>query len=331
MPTPIINIYQPNLNDSLEKRVKDLTNSYIDIMQHLKYLMDKLDSKNVKRLATEYTKISSDKGETTFDGPLITMRDKQVTPVIRLQMGYDPTSERFVFKLRDTDGNNTLTLSDLGQILLSGKPLFEMYDADDVLRLKMGYDADTGDFVFELYNAAGDTTVGIDDSGNGTFTGSIAGGSVIGSVIKTAASGNDRIELTGSGLVSYNESNQKEGVAIEAGLYGFSKLVLYVAGAEKGGLNAGGLNALFLESTSGNTLNIASGNSGASDDYLSGYWNCILSRFEGLKNENGYDYVTDNWVQSQGYITGTSGATGSFTTADGKTVTVADGLITSIV
>ena len=36
MPTPIINIYEPNLNDSLEKRVKDLTNAYIDVMQQIR-------------------------------------------------------------------------------------------------------------------------------------------------------------------------------------------------------------------------------------------------------------------------------------------------------
>jgi hypothetical protein len=114
MPTPIINIYEPNLNDSLEKRVKDLTNAYIDVMQQIRYLLGTLDSKNVKRLATEFTKISSDRGETTFDGPLITMRDKQTTPVVRLQMGYDPASGLFVFKMYNTAGDTTVSLDSNG-------------------------------------------------------------------------------------------------------------------------------------------------------------------------------------------------------------------------
>ena len=33
-------------------------------------------------------------------------------------------------------------------------------------------------------------------------------------------------------------------------------------------------------------------------------------------------YATESWVEGKGYITGVSGATGSFTTADGKTVSV---------
>jgi hypothetical protein len=53
----------------------------------------------------------------------------------------------------------------------------------------------------------------------------------------------------------------------------------------------------------------------------------IAEYFDGSSNT---EIATKGWVNSQGYITGVSGASGSFTTADGKTVTVSDGLITSI-
>jgi hypothetical protein len=310
MPTPIINIYQPNQGDSLEKKVKDLTNAFVDVMQYLKYLLEKLDSKNVKKITTEFTKISSDGYETEFSGPLLMMKDKQVVPIVRLQMGYDPVSQRFTFKLRDTGGNETLTLSDLGQILLSGKPLFEMYDADDVLRLKMGYDAATGDFVFELYNAAGDTTVGIDDSGNGTFTGSITGSTITGGTIKTAAAGNDRIELTGSGLVSYNESNQKEGVAIESGLYGFSKLALYVAGTEKGGLSAGAIDKLELETAAGIDLIINPSN--GSSNRITETWDCSMAVFTHLSDGTSA-YATKAYAAEKGANTGSDSHTHTVT------------------
>jgi phage tail tube protein FII len=45
---------------------------------------------------------------------------------------------------------------------------------------------------------------------------------------------------------------------------------------------------------------------------------------------NTHELATQDWVTSQGYITGVSGATGSFTTVDSKTVSVSNGLITAI-
>lgn len=43
------------------------------------------------------------------------------------------------------------------------------------------------------------------------------------------------------------------------------------------------------------------------------------------------EIATQAWVSSQGFITGVSGASGSFDSADGKTITVSNGLITNIV
>ena len=69
--------------------------------------------------------------------------------------------------------------SENGETQIDGS-LIKMYDkqATPVLRLLQGYNPVTSEFEFKLYNALGNTTVDIDDSGNlivntGTFKGSI--------------------------------------------------------------------------------------------------------------------------------------------------------------
>lgn len=54
----------------------------------------------------------------------------------------------------------------------------------------------------------------IDIDGSGTFSGSITGSTITGGIIKTAASG-QRLEISNNGLLNYNSSNKKEGIAIE--------------------------------------------------------------------------------------------------------------------
>jgi hypothetical protein len=322
MSVPVFQSYTPGVNDDINAKFKGLMNAYIETTQQLQWILQHLDSSNVTKLDTNRTTIRSQLGETVINGPLLVMKDKQPTPVIRLQMGYDPTSLDFIFNLMNAAGDVTVNIDSSGNLTVERGTF------------KGSITIGTGDNVFKVDANGmylGDATFA-DAPFRVTMTGAATATNltITGGTIRTAAAGNDRIELTGSGLTSYNGSNQKEGVAIETGLYGFSQLVLYVAGVLKGGLKAGGLNALNLESASGNNLNISSGNDGSNDDYIAGYWNCALSRFKTLKDENGYSYVTDNWVNSQGYLTETSGATGSFTTADGKTVMVADGLISSI-
>lgn len=259
-----------------------------------------------------------------------------------LMDAYEMLRKQLEFLIQNIDSDNvteintniTRVKSNQGTTEIKG-PLLLMFDLGKHLRRKEGLDTSTGLFTDEWYDEAGNRTAYIDSAGklvvvDGYFTGSITGSTITGGTVRTAAPGNDRIELKADGMISYNEMNQKEGVAIEAGLYGFSKLAIYVAGVLKGGISAGTANALFLESASGNNLHIASGNSGSSDDYISGFWNCSLSRFSYLRDEIGDFYATRGWVNSQGFITGVSGASGSFETADGKTVTVSNGLITSI-
>ena len=93
-----------------------------------------------------------------------------------------------------------------GETIING-PTLDMFDkqATPQLRLEMGYKPSASDFVFNLYNKAGTQTVGIDSSGNVTFTGTITGG-----IIQTAIQGTNRIVITGNTLSTYVYSSGAE-------------------------------------------------------------------------------------------------------------------------
>lgn len=98
--------------------------------------------------------------------------------------------------------------SEAGETVIQG-PLILMYDkqATPVLRLKMGYDLTTGNFVFNLYDKTGTKTVGVDSNGQATFTGTITGGT-----LQTALPGNARITITGGGFAGYTSDGLLSGL-----------------------------------------------------------------------------------------------------------------------
>jgi hypothetical protein len=227
--------------------------------------------------------------------------------------------------------NETVVKSNKGYTTIDG-PMILMYDIGKHVRRKEGLDTESGNFTDEWYDADGNRTAYIDSNGklavvDGFFTGTVTGGTV-----RTAEPGKARIEMTENGISSYNASNQKEGVCVEIGQYGFSKLSVYVAGISKGGLSAGQYNSLELGTELGINLLIASG---GDHDRLAGYWDCTLSQFSDLKDESNDRYATRSWVQSwvnsQGFSTsgGASGYTGDITCGN-YTLTFSGGLLTSV-
>ena len=89
---------------------------------------------------------------------------------------------------------------------------------DDVIRLFAGKDKDTGKFMFLLLNEDGTTGICMGEDGNAYFSGNIeastiTGGSITGSVIKTAESG-ERFELLNDGLFSYDSAGRLDGWAL---------------------------------------------------------------------------------------------------------------------
>jgi hypothetical protein len=199
MPEPTI----PGISATTDPN--EIADQLAKIQKYLNWLLSSLDSLNVKEITTNFTRVHSRYGETVIDGPQLLMYDQQATPQLRLEQGYDDVTGDFLFRLYNPVGENVLTLSSAGEIVLSGKPLFEMYDnqTTPVKRLVMGYDELTGDFLFELYNKAGVKTVGIDSNGNATFTGTITGSVITGGTIRTGTETEDRIELSGGKFAGY--------------------------------------------------------------------------------------------------------------------------------
>lgn len=304
---PLPSMPSVSAGTTTEKTVKNLMGAYRELCRVFETFMPYIGSENIPFLVTEDTVIRSDRGETEIKGPLLVMKDIQ--PIIRLQLGYNKETAQFTFQLVDEDGNNTVHLSDTGQLQMSGKPLFSMHDQNGTLRLQQGYDSIAGIFIFSLFNALGIKTVGIDSNGNATFTGTITGG-----LIRTAAEGNGRIELTGSGLTSYNESDQKEGIAIETGDWGFSRLLMCAAGLIMGGFEYNSLGEFTLFTDNGVNMNISPD---GPNNKFNGSWNFAGASIDYLKNSDGEEYVT-----------GTSGFTGTKTIGT-ETLTFVDGLLQS--
>ena len=89
----------------------------IKLYKTLTVMFSNLDSKNVKELLTGKTKISSGDGLCEIDGAKIIMRDKSGEE--RLNIGADENGN-FVFILKNTDGDEALTLSSDGEAVFSG-------------------------------------------------------------------------------------------------------------------------------------------------------------------------------------------------------------------
>lgn len=186
---------------------EDPQDALVALNNRLSWMFAKLDSKNVKRLDTNETVVKSADGTTYLNGSQIEMRD--VSDVMRLLAGLDKSTGKFIFTLSTPDGSPGFYVDDNGQIHLEGTPLIEMYDdqATPVLRLKMGLDTATGDFVFTLYNALGTKNIELDSSANGD-------GIITGGTVRTAASG-ARIVMKNNIFAMYDSANRKNGLYLD--------------------------------------------------------------------------------------------------------------------
>jgi len=140
--------------------------------------------------------------------------------------------------------------------------------------------------------------------------GTIIGFVIVGSEIKTAASGERLVIDSANRVLFYNSSD-------------------VAAGSLK--LDSG---YLRLQSIDGTPLKIQSVGANMSiGAYGTGFKLYFDSNVDGggytLSNVIVDGYATQSWVEGKGYVVG-NGISGTFTTVDGKTVTVSNGLITGI-
>lgn len=121
----------------------------------------------------------------------------------------------------------------------------------------------------------------------------ITGGTITGALVRTAASGS-RIELSdfgGSGglIKLFDSSNVQTGA-----LFGGNNMLFITS--TRCQLNASD----SLSITSAGDISIYPGSSDSVNPY--GTWDCSSARFLKLKDGSGYDYVTNNWVNSQDFV-----------------------------
>jgi phage minor structural protein len=140
-----------------------------------------------------------------------------------------------------------------------------------------------------------DAPFSVDMAGNlialsATIQGTISSSIIIGSTILTAAINNERMELKGTGLVSYAADNDKQGIAIETNTYGFSCLNYYANNILVGGLIYNGAGGFVLRGYNGVDLVINNNVdfSGASASGLENSGYAIDSEIR--------QWVTDNFV-----------------------------------
>ena len=279
----IITTPEPQMGKTDAETIRNLYSNVCMLRRELDHFIKFIDSDNVTEINTNITRVKSDKGTTEIKGPQLIMKD--LTPIIRLQAGLDAETGKFVFKLMDSAGKATLSMSDLGQILLSGKPLFLMYDDAGTLRLKMGYDPETGKFVFEMYNIAGAKTIGQNDNGDAKYTGEIEGGTISGSKIKGSSFEND----SGTGRI---EIGKEEGTNIADLSFWVDTLVGVPLFQVYNNISSAILKAIgieFLSSTGDTTFPL-------------GTWECGAANFKNLSDGN-FLYATRDWAAQKGVNT----------------------------
>lgn len=120
--------------------------SIIRLQKDLNHLLTHLDSQNVRKIYTERCEIKSEKGETVINGPLIEMYDldavtSQASTTLRLRMGFDESTNAFVFDLYTSDGVPTISMNSSGIATFSG----DLNTAEDINvgnNIFIGYSSD---------------------------------------------------------------------------------------------------------------------------------------------------------------------------------------------
>lgn len=89
------------------------------LQEYLFWILQVLDSGNVKYLNTNKTVIRSEDITTHIDGSQLRMFD--VDKNARLVMGYNPTTKKYEFTMFNDTGNTTITLDSNGNAIFKGK------------------------------------------------------------------------------------------------------------------------------------------------------------------------------------------------------------------
>lgn len=128
-----------------------------------------------------------------------------------------------------------------------------------------------------------------------TIQGNIISSTITGSTVRTAAVNNTRMELIAAGLISYSSLNQKNGICIETGDYGYSSLNYYQGGILVGMIEYNAAGVFSIGSQGGALLEIF-------DAEPQGNWDCSYATFTYLSDGTS-DYATKSWAAQKGIST----------------------------
>lgn len=228
--------------------------------------------------------------------------DKMENTVLELirQMGW-MFSKLDSKNVKRLDTNETTIKSADGTTYIHG-PILEMRDSTTQMRLEMGYDATSGDFIFRLYDANGNLTIDLNSLGEAVFMGNIetAKSVTVGELLKLI-----------SPTATFNSGVQmisNDGVTLLARM-------LRVAAD------------LLITNYGTGDIDIVSGG----DINLSATGGVVLDSSSYVGSKVAANSVaTQGWVEAKNYAV-ESLVTDSFTTADGKTILVNHGVITDII
>lgn len=222
------------------------------------------------------------------------------TAIIRLQRNLSYMFEFLDSKnVRFLNTNQTVIKSGDKTTHIDGSQL-KMYDENENLRLVMGYNPTSGEYQFELSNADGVATVTLDDDGNAVFTGKITasdieGGTITGTRIESDSTIDVTTDLTvGENIYLTSEDDSQVGTVKKIQMFDDEN------DNKRARIEAERKASDEVE------LKIVAGKA-------------IISTLYGLFNGADERYAVER-----------AGVSGSFTTVDGKTVSVVNGIIQSI-
>lgn len=248
--------------------------------------------------------------------------------------------------VRSIDTSLTTVSGGGGKTVIQG-PLILMYDAANTLRLRMGLDESTNEFVFEMYNELGVLTITIDSNGNAVFVGTISASTINASDINggtMTASTINASDINGGtmtasaiigGSITASTIDTEEDVLV-GGLISMRGSTENTIEFSNDAFISAALGFLQISTFSGGDVQIVS--DGRVSISAGAGQNAVLNCGAGanlLFNSGGSFEVYINSVAPSNKVATfgdlPSGASGTFTSQDGKTITVSNGIIIGIV
>lgn len=293
-----LNIPEIKTGRTDQETISSLITAYAILRKQLLFLTENLDSDNVTEINTNITTVKSNKGYTKITGPQLIMNDNNGTQ--RIIQGLDAATLNFVYEMFNKAGNLTVSVdSETGNIIVNEGTFKGDIQTDK--DIKVGNNINIGNIT------QADTAKKIVFYSNGE------------NQCQIEKDANDDLRIT-SFKEMYIDSfmDMTIGSLQFLSLNGHDGFALITVNPES---------TEFAKLAHNGSGNFTLGHEGTGQVLAQGTWDCSGATFTGLDVSG---YATRSWSNGQ-FQPKITGASGSFTSANGKTVTVSNGIITSII